>query len=368
VKLSLDDDTGRASDDFQEPKQKFRIEPLESKTDLLIIGAGPYGLAIASHAQDLGVDHVVVGRPMEFWKANMPQGMYLRSASDWPLDPAGVHTIEKFLQTQSLTPADVEPLSLQFYLRYARWFQEQKRIEALPVLVRGLDYVKDADHRFRATLEDGRIILAHHVVIAVGFKYFKHLPTELTERLPVGRYSHTCDLVDFRGLRGKRCLVLGGRQSAFEWTALLNEAGVTAVDVSYRHDSPVFKAADWSWVNPLVDAMVGDPGWFRRLSQEDKDAVSHRLWAEGRLKVEPGAIPGEGQHPHHLGNAEWLSRSGRTFPDQHPETLHDQHGGNAGFWAVLRLYCCSADLGKVDRAGGRGPAMNRDGPLSETKR
>jgi hypothetical protein len=88
VKLSLDDYTGRASDDFHEPKQKFRIEPLEAKTDLLIVGAAPYGLAMASHAQDLGVDHVVVGRPMEFWKANMPQGMYLRSARDWPLDLA----------------------------------------------------------------------------------------------------------------------------------------------------------------------------------------------------------------------------------------------------------------------------------------
>jgi len=264
---------------------------LEAKTDLLIIGAGPYGLAMASHARHLGVDHIVVGKPMEFWKANMPRGMFLRSASDWPLDPEGVHTIEKFLQTQSLIPANVEPLSLQFYLGYAGWFQERKRIEAVPVLVRRLDYVEDADHRFRATMEDGRIIIAHHVVIAVGFKYFKHLPSEFIERLPVGRYSHTCDLVDFGGLRGKRCLILGGRQSAFEWAALLNEAGAAAVDVSHRHDSPAFKAADWSWVNPLVDAMVGDPGWFRRLSQEDKDAVSHRLWAEGRLKVEPWLEP-----------------------------------------------------------------------------
>jgi hypothetical protein len=44
--------------------------------------------------------------------------------------------------------------------------------------------------------------------------------------------------------------------------------------------------ADWSWVNPLV-AMAQNPGWFRRLTQQEKDAVSRRLWAEGRLKVEP---------------------------------------------------------------------------------
>jgi len=40
-------------------------------------------------------------------------------------------------------------------------------------------------------------------------------------------------------------------------------------------------------VNPIVDAIGEDPGWFRRLSQAEKDDVNHRLWAEGRLKVEP---------------------------------------------------------------------------------
>jgi hypothetical protein len=40
-------------------------------------------------------------------------------------------------------------------------------------------------------------------------------------------------------------------------------------------------------VNPLVDAIGDNPGWFRNLSQAEKDDVNHRLWAEGRLKIEP---------------------------------------------------------------------------------
>jgi hypothetical protein len=44
-------------------------------------------------------------------------------------------------------------------------------------------------------------------------------------------------------------------------------------------------------VGPIVDAIADDPGWFRRLSQTEKDAIGHRLWAEGRLKLEPWLAP-----------------------------------------------------------------------------
>ena len=82
------------------------------ETDLLIIGAGPFGLAIAAQASHLGIDHLIVGKPMEFWRKNMPQGMLLRSACDWHLDPVNMHTIERFLESRGQTPHDVEPLSL----------------------------------------------------------------------------------------------------------------------------------------------------------------------------------------------------------------------------------------------------------------
>src|SRR5688500_19904776 len=110
------------------------------KTDLLIIGAGPFGLAIAAQASHSGIDHLVVGRPMEFWRKNMPQGMYLRSACDWHLDPVNIHTIEKFLESRGQTPHDVEPLSLDFYLSYAEWFRLQKQITTLPSYIARLDH------------------------------------------------------------------------------------------------------------------------------------------------------------------------------------------------------------------------------------
>ena len=259
---------------------------METDTDLLIIGAGPFGLAMAAYAGHLGLNYQVVGKPMEFWKAHMPKGMYLRSACDWHLDPVEKDTVASFLAAQGLTAAQVEPLSLEFYLRYAQWFQERKDIEPHAVHVRRLDYLAEAA-RFQATTEDDHVIKASRVVVAVGFQYFRHLPAEVIQHIPPGRVSHTCDLVDFAELRGKRCLIVGGRQSAFEWAALIREAGATTVHVCHRHDTPAFKPADWSLPNRLVDLTTKDSGWFRRLSAAQKEEVNYGLWAEGRLKIEP---------------------------------------------------------------------------------
>lgn len=252
-------------------------------TDLLIIGAGPFGLALAAQAQHDRIEYLIAGKPMEFWRKNMPKGMFLRSACDWHLDPQNVDTIEAYLRTQNKTSADVEPLSLDFYLTYAEWFQQQKNIQPLPLFVQRLDR---NDH-FHATTLDGEVINAKCVVLAPGFKHFAHIPDDLKAKLPAGRFQHTAEFVDFSNARNKRYLIIGGRQSAFEWAALLLEAGAAAVHLSHRHASPAFAVSDWSWVNPMVDNMVANPNWFRRLSQTEKDDVNHRLWAEGRLKVEP---------------------------------------------------------------------------------
>ena len=260
------------------------------KTDLLIIGAGPFGLAIAAQAAHLGIDHLVVGKPMEFWRKNMPAGMYLRSSWDWHLDPLDVHTIESFLVSRGQTTAEIEPLSLDFYLEYADWFQTQKGIVAQPWVVQRVD--RDAENdRFVVRTNTGEIIEARNVALAPGFRYFPNIPEELKSRLPAGRYEHTCEFVDFSSAANQRYLIVGGRQSAFEWAALLLEAGAQAVYISHRHDSPAFAVSDWTWVEPLVDRMNEDPNWFRRLSQEEKDTFNRRLWAEGRLKLEPWLEP-----------------------------------------------------------------------------
>ncbi|MEP7110238.1 MAG: NAD(P)-binding domain-containing protein [Ferruginibacter sp.] len=258
---------------------------MDNHTKLLIVGAGPFGLSLSAYAKKLGIDHIIIGKPMEFWKMNMPKGMFLRSTCDWHLDVTNEYSIDKFLETRLVTCKDVEPLSLDFYLEYAEWFIEQNQLNIIPVYITELYY--NSDLSYKVICEDGTVLFAQNVVVAAGLKYFKHLPAEIIDRLPAGSYSHTCDFVNMALMKDKRVLILGGRQSAFEWAALLQEAGAKMIHISHRHNCPAFKTSEWAWVNDLVANLENDPAWFRKLSPEEKDDAGKRLWSEGRLKIEP---------------------------------------------------------------------------------
>lgn len=257
-------------------------------TSLLIVGAGPFGLAMAAHARELGIDHEVVGQPMSFWKRHMPAGMMLRSACDWHLDPLGRDTIERFLETRGQEPSDVEPLSLELYLEYAKWFEEMKGIRVREAQVQRLD---GSDGHFVATLDDGARVTAKRVLLALGFAPFAHVPEELATLVPAEKSSHTRDCAAPGRFAGQRVLVVGGRQSGFETAALLAEAGASAVHVVHRHETPAFAPSDWSWVEPTLERIVNEAGWYRSLSEGERKALNARFFAEGRLKLEPWLGP-----------------------------------------------------------------------------
>ena len=257
---------------------------MRESTPLLLVGAGPFGLSMAAYLKHKNVEHLHVGSSMDYWKNNMPKKMYLRSACDWHLDPFNENTILQYLETKQLKQADVEPLALDFYLGYTDWFQEQQKISPLEVWINRLDH---EENHFNVFFNDGKTIQAEKVILAVGLRYFKNFPEPYSSMFPIERSHHTAEFVDFKSLKDKRVLIIGGRQSAFEWAGLIHEEGAKNIHLSYRHATPVFVPSDWTWVNPLLDAMVDNPGWFRNLSQEEKDTVAKRMWAEGRLKLEP---------------------------------------------------------------------------------
>ena len=55
------------------------MSPLTSDCEVVVIGAGPYGLAVAAHLKAANIATHVLGDPLSFWRDHMPKGMKLRS-------------------------------------------------------------------------------------------------------------------------------------------------------------------------------------------------------------------------------------------------------------------------------------------------
>ena len=249
---------------------------------LLVVGAGPYGVAVAARALEKGIDTAVVGHPMGFWTEHMPEGMFLRSGLDWHLDASETHTFEAFIDERGLSGADIDPVPIAVFLAYAEWFVAQKHVRVRDELVRRLVRTDDA---YLAVLDDGTHIEAERVVVAPGTSYCRHLPG-WAAALPGGVGAHTCDLVRFEALAGARVVIVGGRQSACEWAALLGEHGAERVDIVHRHDVPRFERVSWKFVDPYVEATLNHRGWWRSLPPGEREKIARQFWEVGRLTLE----------------------------------------------------------------------------------
>ncbi len=123
-----------------------------------------------------------------------------------------------------------------------------------------------------------------------GVGSFLNLP-EWYAAVPDDRRSHTAELVSFDALSGARVAIIGGRQSAYEWAALLCDHGAERVDVVHRHPTPAFEKVSWAFVDKYVDQTLAQYGWWRRLTAQEQQAITAEFWQVGRLTLEPWLVP-----------------------------------------------------------------------------
>src|SRR5437870_3976583 len=85
-------------------------------TDITIVGAGPFGLSIAAHLGDHGLDFRIIGSPMQNWLTKMPKGMLLKSAgfASTLYDPDRIFTLRQYYEDQGIPYHDLDlPIPLE---------------------------------------------------------------------------------------------------------------------------------------------------------------------------------------------------------------------------------------------------------------
>lgn len=83
-------------------------------------------------------------------------------------------------------------------------------------------------------------------------------------------------------------LIVGGRQSAYEWAALIAEHEAERIDIVHRHDVPRFERVSWKFVDDNIDATLAVRGWWRKLPQSEQQKIARRFWEVGRIVFATG--------------------------------------------------------------------------------
>ena len=176
--------------DTEKPRASYQEASDANSVDVAIIGAGPYGLSIAAHLVQMGIDHRIIGIPMDTWLNHMPKGMSLKSEGNASslFDAKGTFSLGHYCAEHGIKYADMGvPVSLDVFTEYGLAFQ--KRL--VPSLeCKTLARLEQSPGGFHLVLDDHEEFTARCVIVATGISHFKHMPPELA-LLPPEVVSHS---------------------------------------------------------------------------------------------------------------------------------------------------------------------------------
>jgi cation diffusion facilitator CzcD-associated flavoprotein CzcO len=145
--------------------------------DVVVVGAGPYGLSVAAHLQAAGLSYRIFGQPMNLWRTMMPQGMYLKSqgfASNLS-DPKDAKTLEAFCASTGRHYGSYGvPVALDLFIDYGLWFKEQL---SLPVEEALVTSVTKEGGLFHVTVGGTEELTARQIVFAMASSTSRSRPT-----------------------------------------------------------------------------------------------------------------------------------------------------------------------------------------------
>ena len=254
--------------------------PSANVIDVVIIGAGPYGLSIAAHLATSGVPFRIFGSPMSVWSNQMPKGMKLKSEgfASSLADPRSQFTLAHYCRQEGIAYQDTgRPVPLETFVSYGLAFQKKfvPNLENKMVVS-----VQQSPVGFDLQVDDGERVFARKVVIAVGITHFSQVPDVLST-LPENFASHSSSHSDLEGFRGRHVAVVGAGASALDLAALLHGVGASVQVVARSsvvrfHDPPQPRSLADRVLKPMTGLGAGiklyfyvnAPRLFRLLSEK----------------------------------------------------------------------------------------------------
>jgi cation diffusion facilitator CzcD-associated flavoprotein CzcO len=213
-------------------------------SQVLIIGAGPYGVGVAQELWARGIEPTVVGEPFATWHEHTPDAMFLRS------DPkaSGIHAPDRryefpaYLRAHAPTDA-TGAVAIEVFRDYLEWVVERLPFRLVRDRVEWLGWEGEGASGgersgFEARLAGGERIRAARVVLATGLGGHTYLPPSLAA-LPEELRLHSWEVARTQALAGQRVLVVGGGQSAAEAVDALRESN--RVTWALRHPPFFFR-------------------------------------------------------------------------------------------------------------------------------
>jgi thioredoxin reductase len=227
--------------------------------DVVIVGAGPYGMSAAAHLRQIkGLDVRVFGQPMSFWERHMPPSMLLRSwrPASHIADPGNRLSLDAYRAVNGNHGLQ-DPMPVGDFIKYGYWFHQQAGVDAD---CRNVVRIEPVPKGYQLTLEGGEILTTKRVVVATGIQSFIHRPAEF-DGLPKSLVTHSSEQHEYGKFRGKEVLVIGGGQSSLESAAFLGGAGAR-VEILIRSQS-IAARAQRAWSELCCSSPVSWRGWLR---------------------------------------------------------------------------------------------------------
>jgi thioredoxin reductase len=255
--------------------------------DVAIIGAGPYGLSIAAHLREAGIEHRIFGEPMDFWQQHMPPGMKLKSdgSSSDLSDPERRLTLAAFCRERGFDHHPrLRPVPIETFIAYGREFQARFAPQAE---AKRLVTIADDERGHRLEFEQGEGVIARRVIVATGILPYVNIPSELTH-LPSALASHSSEYGPLDRLAGREVVIVGGGASALDLAALLDERGAAVTVVARTaqvelHSPPRAETGGWLEELRYPSSKIGG-GWLLRFC-DDGPQLIHLLPERVRLEL-----------------------------------------------------------------------------------